>query len=251
MTQILTFDEVAELNIFPLIVGVDQIRGFLPLSYPSGLFCGFSEEEILAFEKQAREDFDIPRNKKPPIAMVLVPAKTLNNINNKVNLTLGRFLSIFHITAIYDKDEAGIINGDISFRAQETLKGLESSFASINFKHSVLLTYLAPNPVYFGKELSAQRRLAKDRNEVIFNFAEAVFCQVMLRCLISIIVGFSVGEEKPKLPRFSNFPHFSAIDFLINPIVFYFDREYRGLYYRPMRNDEKILVCAGKVSNLY
>ncbi|MEW6407434.1 MAG: hypothetical protein AB1465_01960 [Patescibacteria group bacterium] len=251
MTQILTFDEVARLNIFPLIVGVDQIRRFLPLSYPPGLLCGFSEEEILAFERQAREDFDIPKNRKPPVAMVLVPAKTLNNANDKVNLTLERFLLTFGITAMYDTDGAKTINEGIGFLLQKILKELERCFASIDFKHLVLMTYLVPNPVYLGKEPSAQKRLARDRGEVIFDFAEAIFCQLMLRCSMSEIIGFNVGEEKPDLPRLSNIPFFSIIDFQINPIVFYFDRGYHGLYYRPMHNNEKILACVGKIGYLY
>lgn len=113
------------------------------------------------------------------------------------------------------------------------------------------MTYLVPNPVYLGKELSSQRRLVRERGEVIFDFAEAVFCQLMLRCAMNEIVGFSVGDEKPDLPRLSNVPVFFQTNFLINPIVFYFDYGYRGLYYRPMYKDEKILVCAGKIGYFY
>lgn len=75
MTELI-FDDVERLGIFPLIIGVDRISKFFAVNYPPGLSCGFTEEEILAFERQAREDFDIPRNRKPPIAMVLIPKRS-------------------------------------------------------------------------------------------------------------------------------------------------------------------------------
>lgn len=237
--KILTFKEVYQLKVFPVVVGPYEVNQFLGTNFSDEILCGFTKEDILQFEQQAKRDFNLENTSRiAPITLVFMPCEVPKRVlGMAVNVpsTLSVIASYLNIEIIFDEKSCN----DRSIKANKNILYNQINKSQIK-DNLAILSYIKPNPDYFGKNFEEQKILAKMRNEKILSLAEAFFVRIMMQIALSLNRHFFADSPESSLRVLTYFEK--------KPLLFYFDSICNFCFY-PSEN-KKANVAVGKVAYL-